>query len=87
MFRNVLESMIKQQKEYEYHLQSIISKYSTLIAEREKIQAIFIKGSDQQTTKEAQILEDAKKFLVDQQKKFDREILGSMGEEKKTEEQ
>lgn len=87
MFRNVLESMIKQQKEYEYHLQSIISKYSTLIAEREKIQAIFIKGSDQQTAKEAQILEDAKKFLVDQQKKFDREILGSMGEEKKTEEQ
>ena len=42
---------------------------------------------DQQTTKERQILEDAKKFLIDQQKKFDTEILGALGEEKKTEDQ
>lgn len=87
MFRNVLESMIKQQKQYEFQFQSLLSKCSNLVAEREKIQSIFIEKTDQQTTKERQILEDAKKFLIDQQKKFDTEILGALGEEKKTEDQ
>jgi hypothetical protein len=86
ILKNMLESMLIQQQHYERQFIDLIQKYETLLEERQTIQSIFIEASEQQSIHEERVLDDAKAFLSDQQKKLSENILGML-EEKKIEDQ
>jgi hypothetical protein len=80
----MMEKLLIQQKQYERQFNTLLANYETLLEERRKIQSIFIEASEQQILNEKEVLEDARLFLSDQQKKLSQDILG-MWEEKKIE--
>jgi hypothetical protein len=84
LLKNMMEKLLIQQKQYERQFNTLLANYETLLEERRKIQSIFIEASEQQILNEKEVLEDARLFLSDQQKKLSQDILG-MWEEKKIE--
>lgn len=84
ILKNMMEKLLIQQKQYERQFNSLLANYETLLEERRKIQSIFVEASEQQILNEKEVLEDARSFLSDQQKKLNQDILG-IWEEKKIE--
>ncbi|KAL3936161.1 MAG: hypothetical protein SGBAC_008460 [Bacillariaceae sp.] len=84
VLKNMMEKLLIQQKQYERQFENLMTNYETLLEERRKIQSIFIEASEQQIVHEKEVLNDAQKFLHDQQKKLNQDILGILGDEKKT---
>lgn len=86
LLKNMMEKLLIQQKQYERQFESLMTNYESLLEERRKIQSIFIEASEQQILNEQEVLNDAKTFLDDQQRKLNQDILGILGDEKKIDE-
>eukprot|EP00980_Cylindrotheca_fusiformis_P008615 scaffold1830_cov117-Cylindrotheca_fusiformis.AAC.14 len=80
--KNTMEKLLIQQKQYERQFNSLLANYETLLTERRKIQSIFVEASEQQILNEKEVLEDAKSFLREQQRKLSQDILGAYDEKK-----
>jgi hypothetical protein len=79
LLRSVVHDLVAQQREYHSQFSALVGKYEQLAEERKRILEVFTRETDNQDSREGQIVENLKQWLHTKDQKLQKIGLGGGG--------